>query len=98
MSRRTVKKKRNKLSMFLIGFAVMVLCSVLLVQISDMRETQRQLKTQEASLQARYDEEMNRTKQLEEERVYVQTKKYVEEKAKEFGYVYPDEIILKPEK
>ncbi len=84
--------------MFLIGFAVMVLCSVLLVQISDMRETQRQLKTQEASLQARYDEEMNRTKQLEEERVYVQTKKYVEEKAKEFGYVYPDEIILKPEK
>ena len=35
--------------------------------------------------------------ELEERRVYVQTKKYVEEIAKKIGFVYPDEIVYKPQ-
>ena len=38
-----------------------------------------------------------RLEALEEEKVYIQTQKYIEEKAKSIGYVYPDEIILTPE-
>ena len=37
-----------------------------------------------------------RTLELEELRVYVKTMKYVEERAKQLGLVYPDEIIYKP--
>lgn len=33
----------------------------------------------------------------EERKVYVQTKKYVEEVAKQIGFVYPDEVIYKPQ-
>jgi len=36
-----------------------------------------------------------RKEMLENEEVYIQTKKYIEEKAKEIGYVYPDEIIFR---
>ena len=43
------------------------------------------------------DKEQSRAKELEEYRVYVQTKQYVEEVAKQkLGLVKPDEILLKP--
>lgn len=39
----------------------------------------------------------NRARELEEYRVYVQTKQYIEEIAKQkLGLVNPDEILLKP--
>lgn len=42
-------------------------------------------------------EEEQRTKELEERKIYVQTKQYIEEVAKEkLGLVMPDEILLKP--
>lgn len=100
MSRRSEakRKKSNKMSIFLIGFIMMVLCGIMVIQISDMKEKQHELKLQESALKTQLAQQQKRTDDLEEEKVYVQTKKYVEEKAKEFGYVYPDEIILKPEK
>ncbi len=43
------------------------------------------------------DEEKQRAARLEEQRVYVQTKQYIEKVAKEkLGLVNPDEILLKP--
>lgn len=42
-------------------------------------------------------EEQERAKRLEEQRIYVQTKEYIEKVAKEkLGLVNPDEILLKP--
>jgi cell division protein FtsB len=42
-------------------------------------------------------EQESRSESLEEYKKYVQTKKYVEEIAKEkFGLIYPDELIFKP--
>ena len=42
-------------------------------------------------------DEENRTRELEEYKIYVQTKQYAEEVAKEkLGLVNPDEILLKP--
>ena len=44
-------------------------------------------------------EEEERTKKLEEYKVYVKTKQFAEEVAKEkLGLVNPDEILLKPNK
>ena len=43
------------------------------------------------------EEEKNRSAELEEYRIYVQTKQYIEEVAKQkLGLVKPDEILLKP--
>ena len=50
------------------------------------------------SLQAQLDQEKERAEDLEEYKVYVKTKQYAEEVAKErLGLVNPDEILLKPE-
>ena len=44
-------------------------------------------------------EEEQRAQELEEYRIYVQTKEYIEKVAKEkLGLVNKDEILLKPEK
>ena len=43
--------------------------------------------------------EEQRTKELQEYKIYVKTKQYAEEVAKDkLGLVYPDEILLKPTK
>ena len=49
------------------------------------------------ALEKQKTEEENRARELEEYRVYVQTKQYIEEIAKQkLGLVNPDEILLKP--
>ena len=51
---------------------------------------------QEEELLAQISEEEERTQEIEELKKYVQTKKYVEEVAKErLGLVYEDEILFK---
>ena len=51
----------------------------------------------EETLQKRLEQEEQRAEQLEEQRIYVQTKQYIEKVAKEkLGLVNPDEILLKP--
>ena len=53
---------------------------------------------EEEQLQAQLEEEKERAEELEEYRIYVKTKQYAEEVAKEkLGLVNPDEILLKPE-
>ena len=48
-------------------------------------------------LQRLYDQEVSRAEELKEYEVYVQTKQYIEEVAKQkLGLVKPDEILLKP--
>ena len=47
-------------------------------------------------LEAQIDAEEKRTLDLDALKVYVTTMKYVEDKAKELGLVYPDEIVFKP--
>ncbi len=55
----------------------------------------QELEAEEESLLSQIDEQEERTEELEEQRVYVQTDKYIEEVAYSLGYVYPDEIIFK---
>ena len=53
----------------------------------------------EPQLEAQLRDEEERTKKLEEYKVYVKTKQFAEEVAKEkLGLVNPDEILLKPNK
>ena len=55
------------------------------------------LEKQEQVLNKKLSEEKQRTEELKERKIYVQTKQYIEEAAGKLGYIYPDQVILKPE-
>ncbi|MBQ0145579.1 MAG: septum formation initiator family protein [Lachnospiraceae bacterium] len=70
---------------------------VLGVRMKSLKAKEQQYIEKEQAILARVAEEEERAKTLEEYRVYVQTKQYVEKVAKEkLGLVNPDEILLKP--
>lgn len=96
--RKSRKRERssNRLNGLTIVIIMLVFTVVIAVQIKDLKSADRVKDVEIAAKQEEYENESERTSELEEQRVYVQTKKYVEEEAKKLGFVYPDEIILKP--
>lgn len=76
---------------------VLIFALVLGVRINSLKAKEQQYIEKEQAILARVAEEEERAKTLEEYRVYVQTKQYVEKVAKEkLGLVNPDEILLRP--
>ena len=81
------------------GITLVVFCLgvVVNVRIASMEKKDQEYQEREALLQQQYDRELNRTEDLKDYEVYVQTKQYIEEVAKQkLGLVKPDEILLKP--
>lgn len=103
-SRNQRRKRKNSAvwesRMALIGiiFVVLSLAVVVNVGASSLREKELEYEARELDLEKAKAEEEERALQLEEKRIYVQTKQYVEKVAKEkLGLVNKDEILLKPE-
>lgn len=95
------KKKKDNLNnrMVLVGVTMVVLSLAVAVHIKgiDLKEKDRSYSIREENLEAQVAKEEERAKQLEEYRVYVQTKQYIEKVAKEkLGLVNRNEILLKP--
>lgn len=95
------KKKKDNLNnrMALIGVTMVVLSLAVAVHIKgvDLAEKDKNYSIREENLEAQVKEEEARAEKLEEYRVYVQTKQYIEKVAKEkLGLVNKDEILLKP--
>lgn len=86
----------NRLGILGIIAVVAMMGVVLFTQISAKEKELSGFKKNENSLLQKYDSEVSRAEQLEEKRVYVKTKKYIEEVAKQLGLVYPNEVIYKP--
>ena len=87
--------------MALIGITMVVLSLAVVVNVgaSSLREKDLEYQIREQNPEKEKEEENTRAAQLEEYRIYVQTKQYVEKVAKEkLGLVKKDEILLKPEK
>lgn len=92
------KKRQNRLGMFLVTAVVLMLLVVVSIKSMELKATQASYEERERALQEQIDAENERTAQIEEYRKYTQTKKYVEEVAKEkLGLVNEGEIIYKPE-
>jgi len=84
--------------MFLTGIVVLMLVVVVAVRSSELKQKQAVYAEREAALEKQIEEEKARTEEIEEYRKYTQTKKYVEEVAKDkLGLVYEGEIIFKEE-
>lgn len=100
-SGRMRKRKKENLTnhMALIGVTLVVLSLAITVQLRGVELKQKDLnyRIKEENLLAMVADEEARAAELEEYRVYVQTKEYIEQVAKEkLGLVNKDEVLLKP--
>ena len=93
------RRKKTEGVLKVIGIAVVIALFGGLVakQTIGAYEERKELKRQEQELKQELKNEELREKTLEEKKVYVKTKIYVEEMAKKLGLVYPDEIIYRPD-
>ena len=98
-NRRNKRKSKNSLSnrMALIGITVVVASLAVVVHIgASLRERDLEYQAREQALEKSLAKEEARAAELEEYRVYVQTKQYIEKVAKEkLGLVNKDEILFK---
>lgn len=92
------KREQNKVSMFLVTFAVLAIVSVIFLGGVNLQKKIDVYNEKIQELQAEIDKEKERTAKIEEYRKYTQTKGFVEEIAQDrLGLVYQGEIIFKQE-
>ncbi|MBE6002529.1 MAG: septum formation initiator [Lachnospiraceae bacterium] len=96
--RRNKNEASNRLA--IIGITIVVLCIAFAIHMRSvtLREQAHEYQLQEESLQAEIDEQKRLSEELEQKKIYVKTKEFTMEKAREiFGLKLPDEIIIKPD-
>lgn len=89
------RRKRKMLLYVLLTAVVLVFCIVFGTQIIKLNHKNKELEKRKQRLEQLLVDEELRAKELEDAEVYTKTKKFIEEKAKSIGYVYPDEIIFR---
>ena len=98
----SVKRKRterisNRFAILTVTAVVVSLALVVNLRVNSLKQKEEQYHDREQALIAQVADQEERAEKLEEYRIYVQTKQYIEKVAKEkLGLVYPDETILKP--
>ena len=96
--RNTGKKEKRKNGLKIIAVAVLVLFGVITYSSVELQAEKRALEKRKSELEAELQTEQERSGELEEQRAYMQTVRYIEEIARKvLGLVYPDETILRPE-
>lgn len=100
-ARRNKRRKKgnlgNRMALVGISFVVFSMAVVITLRGNSLRKTDLEYQVKEENLMRQVAQEEERSAQLEQERIYVQTKQYIEQMAKEkLGLVNPDEILLKP--
>lgn len=92
------KKGKRKNGLKIIAVAVLVLFGVITYSGIELKQEKRALEKKKSELEAELQTEQERSEELEEQRAYMQTVRYIEEIARKvLGLVYPEETILRPE-
>lgn len=92
------KKRQNRFGMFLVSIVVIMLMVVVAVKSLELQEKKAYYAQKEQQLQEQIDAEMERAEEIAEYEKYTQTKKYIEDVAKDkLGLVYEGEIVFKDE-
>ena len=90
------KRHQNKFSMFLVSLTVLMVLAGVSIKKVQLQKKQEALLLEEAQLDEKIAGEEKRAQEIEEYDKYTQTKKYVEEIAKErLGLMYEGEILFK---
>lgn len=93
------KRRQNRLAMLLVTTVVLMMMLVVTFKSVELREKRQFYMDREEALLQEIEAEEARSVEIEEYGKYTQTKKFVEEVAKEkLGLVYEGEIIFKDEK
>ncbi|MBO6164820.1 MAG: septum formation initiator family protein [Eubacterium sp.] len=99
MSKRVVRRKRKQ-SGFVLFLAMLIMFMVVAactVRSIGLYRKSKELKVVKANLETQLQEANIKSEQLKEKELYMQTKDYIEDEAKnKLGLVYPDEIVIKP--
>ena len=98
MARRAAyrKKRQNKFGMFLVTTVVAMMLIVVAIKSLELRKKLVAYKEKEQLLMEQIEQEKVREKEIEEYEKYTQTKKYIEEVAKDkLGLVHDNEIIFR---
>lgn len=93
------KRRQNRLAMLLVTTVVLMMMLVVTFKSVELREKRQIYMEREEALIREIEAEELRSVEIEEYGKYTQTKRFVEEVAKEkLGLVYEGEIIFKDEK
>lgn len=93
--RRKQVKREIKYSVGTILLVVLILAVVLIIQTHQLKTKSKEYAVTQERLQSQIQDEYEKKASIEEYEKYTQTKKYVEDVAREkLGLVYPDEIII----
>lgn len=96
--RRSKNSTSNRLAIIGITIVVLFIAFAIHFRSVSLREQAHNYQLQEESLQADIDEQKRLSQELEQKKVYVKTKEFTMEKAREiFGLKLPDEIVIKPD-
>ena len=90
------RKFRKKAFQFLFVI-VIIICAFVIGKIIDSRQDLANKQAEHKEIQEKIEDESKRTEDLEDYQDYIGTDEFTEEQARGFGYVYPDEKVLKPE-
>lgn len=92
------RKTKKRTGLFTTLCLVLMICGIIVYQKNNLDKKRIAYLEQDQALQEQIDAETERANEIEEKRAYVQTKKYIEDVAREkLGLVYKDEIIFDPE-
>ena len=90
------QKRSNAIAMFSAIAVVFLLSIVIWNGKQTLVEKDSVYVARGQELSQKMEEQEARSISLEEYKKYIKTKKYVEEVAKRYGLIYPDELVFKP--
>lgn len=92
------RKYKNKTGLGIIAFVVLILFGIIAYSGIRLEADNQTGELHIEKLESQITGEEERAAEIKRQEAYVQTRKYVEETARErLGLVYEDEILLKPE-
>ena len=90
------RRVQNRAGIVWASIVVLILVTVVSIKSIGLLQKSRELEAKEAALQEQIEYENQRSEEIADFERYTETRKYIEDTAKEkLGLVYPGEIIFK---
>mgnify|MGYP003463514147 CR=1 FL=1 len=89
-------RRKKRIGYYVIALAVLIICAVASYSKYSLDRKYEALQKQKEALELSIEEEAERSKEIEEYSVYVKTKKFVIDVARDIlGLTEPDDIVIK---
>lgn len=98
-AQRLKKQKRSGVFGIIAAFVLVIILGIAVWSSKiSLEKKNAEYQAAKIELETKLEEQESRAENLEEYKKYIQTKKFVEEMARDkFGLIYPDEQIFKPQ-